>query len=344
VSRRLENHPERILVVRNDKLGDFVLALPVFELLKRHWPEAELVALVPEYTRAVAELSPFIDRDIIDPGPETRGSELGRRLRSEHFDAAVTLFSTTRIGLALRAARIPCRIAPATKLAQFLHNYRVRQRRSESTQPEYEYNLDLARELLRMHGAGGDMDIRRPVLAFEPAEVAERRGALLREHELGDTRLVILHSGHGGSANNLSLEQYAALANALHSETGHAIVLTAGPGEEEQAQKLAERIDAAPTVVHRSVDGLRAFTLLLATADLFVGGSTGPLHLAGALDRPTLAFYPRRATSSPLRWQTLNRDERRIAFCPVEPAGERDLSAVDTLEAARAASAAFLRC
>jgi ADP-heptose:LPS heptosyltransferase len=65
-----------------------------------------------------------------------------------------------------------------------------------------------------------------------------------------------------------------------------------------------------------------------------VSGSTGPLHLAAALDRPTAAFYPRRRSSTALRWQTVNGEGKRLAFMPPEGAEEGDMGSIDVAQAA----------
>ena len=54
----------------------------------------------------------------------------------------------------------------------------------------------------------------------------------------------------------------------------------------------------------------------LNTCDIFIGGSTGPLHLAGILNKKTVAFYPNLQSSTALRWQTLNEAKNRLAFSP----------------------------
>ena len=69
-------------------------------------------------------------------------------------------------------------------------------------------------------------------------------------------------------------------------------------------------------------------------ADLFISGSTGPLHIAGALDRATAAFYPRRRSATPLRWQTLSADHHRLEFCPSVEAEESDMQSIDIQQAA----------
>lgn len=322
--------PTRILVVRNDKLGDFTLALPTFALLKRALPEARIAVLVPEYTRAVAELSPAIDDVVIDPGADAGVAALAERLRSGHFDAAIVLWSTARVGWATLRAGIPWRLAPATKAVRLLYRRTLVQRRSRSVKPEFEYNLDLARSFLAAHGVAAEFPIERPLLALDADAVARRRAELVREHALdAHQRLVLVHSGSGGSANNLGLEAYARLLEHMDPERELGFLMTAGPGEEERARSLAARLEGWRCGVHVSSRGLAAFVEVLATADLFVGGSTGPLHLAGALDRPTVAFYPRRSTSSPLRWRTLNSEGRYLGFAPPEGAHERDMSAID---------------
>jgi ADP-heptose:LPS heptosyltransferase len=332
----------RILVVRNDKLGDFMLAWPALAILRASLPEAHIEVLVPEYTREVAELCPSIDSVLIDPGAEAGSAALIERLRSGRYDALLTLFSTTRIGWAGWRAGIAYRLAPATKLAQFFYNDRLGQRRSRSEKPEWDYNADLVRRFVRREGCEVQ-ESAPPYLSFETSELVELEQCFRAEHGLESQRLVFVHAGSGGSARNLSLEQYARLAAALESDRGHTLVLTAGPGERAYVDELAATLGSrAEHLVLESLGGLTAFAKLVALADVFIAGSTGTLHVAGALDVPTAAFYPRRLSSTPLRWQTLNRAERRLSWCPSAEDAESDMSSIDVEEAAREISARFL--
>ena len=97
-----------------------------------------------------------------------------------------------------------------------------------------------------------------------------------------------------------------------------------------------------PHVVYQSTNGLDNFTKHIAFADLFISGSTGPLHIAGALNVPTAAFYTRRRSATQLRWQTLNSPERRLAFSPPETAEETDMSQINVEAAAREIVKKFL--
>lgn len=326
--------PKKVLVVRNDKLGDFTLALPSFELLKRNMPELEVWGLVSEYTRELAEFYPAIDQVLVDPG-DGETLNLAGRLRKERFDAVITLFSTNRVGAAARMAGIPCRLAPATKLAQVFYNWRLTQRRSRSVKPEFEYNLDLVRAFLERQERCVSDQLERPVLRIDDSVIALRRAELAEQHGIRSlSGWVVVHPGHGGSANNLSVQQYQRLIDGLQLGANNTVIVTAGPGELDKARRLADRIESTEVIVHESTQGLGVFVEVLATAALFIGGSTGPLHLAGALDVPTAGFYPRRTTSSATRWQTLNSPGRRLAFMPPVEAGERDMSAIDIDEAA----------
>lgn len=337
--------PRRILVVRNDKLGDFMLAWPALAMLRQGLPDCAIDVLANAYTAEMARLCPSVDELVLDPGPEAAretGRALVATLRSRAYDAAILLYSTTRIARATWRAGIPCRLAPATKLAQVFCNRRLRQRRSRSEKPEYEYNEDLAAHYLRSL----DIEPQRaaaPMLRFAAAEVAAAGDAFRHEHRIAtDSPLIFLHPGSGGSARNLSPEQYAALAGGLVSRRGHHLVISAGPGEEERARAVAARLDGLPHTVYVSTEGLRRFALHLACGEVFIGGSTGPLHIAGALDLGTAAFYPRRRSATALRWQTMNRPARRLAFSPPTDAEEEDMTRVDIAAAASEISARLL--
>lgn len=344
----------RVLIVRNDKLGDFMLAWPTFALIKQYWPGVHISALVPAYTAPMARLCPWIDELLIDD-PAEPATALARRMRAENFDAMLTLYSTGRAALAGWLARIPYRLAPATKAAQLLYNHRLTQRRSRSEKPEYAYNLDLGYRLLAdfAHQPGpkqsteslGDWlprELPRPLLQFGDDAGMSKEG-FCSAHDLpAEARLIFIHPGSGGSANNLSAAQYTELACALHSEKQLAFVITAGPGEEETAASIANGINAYRAISLQPQGGLAELARTLQLADLFISGSTGPLHIAGALDRPTAAFYPRHRSGSPLRWQTLNAPEKRLVFVPGAGAGEKEVASIDVTEAAQQINKHFL--
>jgi ADP-heptose:LPS heptosyltransferase len=308
----------RILVIRNDKLGDFMLAWPAFTLLKQQYPDCNITALVPEYTRELAEYCSWIDDVIVDERRQSAVSDishLAAAIRHGNFEVSISLYSEFRTSLALWLARVPLRIGPATKIAQLFINRRLRQCRSRSEKPEHEYNTDLIRHYIQMNGDEPLPVPLPPFLVFEESVIARIREAYRAEQNIDSSRrLVIIHPGSGGSANNLTIDQYARLVHEIAKYCNVHFIVTAGPGETDIATCLAALLDDTSHSVYLSSRGLVEFSRFIAICDLFISGSTGPLHIAGALNVATAAFYPARRSATSLRWQTLNQFDRRLAF------------------------------
>lgn len=323
-----------------------MLAWPALALLRASLPDARIAALVPRYTESLARACPWIDEVLIDPGkdgPRSEQTALAKRIREGRYDALLTLFSTFRVGWLGWRARIPLRVAPATKAAQVFYSERILQRRSRSEKPEYQYNMDLAEALV--HDLGFRVVL--PQAPFWPlsdnARLAERER--LRDRlglDMGE-KWFFVHSGSGGSANNLSIEQYTELVARIEQELAvqgasrkPKWILTAGPGESEALSQLVRLLHGRgiDPVSYESDRGLVTFARSLAAADLFIAGSTGPLHVAGCLDVPTAGFFPGKRSSTALRWQPANGPGRTLGISPESGTDQSDMSRVDLAHAA----------
>lgn len=333
------NVPSRILVVRNDKLGDFMLAWPAISLIKQQYPESAIIALVNKYTKPMADLCPWIDETLIDieqGSSLSRSLQLAALIKSSRIDASISLYSTTHSALALWLARVPFRTAPATKMAQVFYNHTLRQNRSRSVKPEYLYNVDLARYFINMIG-NEPVELQDPPwLKFDPAEVSVLRQEFTKEHNIkGTAKLVFVHPGSGGSAPSLDACQYAQLIDTLATDNDWHFVITAGPGEINLARQVAEKCHTVSKCISESSKGLASFAKFLSIADMFISGSTGVLHIAGAMNVPTAAFYTRRLSATSLRWQTMNTPDKRIAISPPQSAEAENMQSIDAYDAAR---------
>lgn len=324
---------KKILIIRNDKLGDFVQALPAIALIKKAAPDWRISVLVPSYTEPLANICPYIDHIIVDAGKHANKSEQKHtqtEIQREQYHAVISLFSNTYNGLLVFKSRIPYRLAPATKLAQVFYNHRLTQRRSRSEKPEFEYNLDLAKQFLRDHGITIP-EIRPPYVSISAETAQQRKQELQQLFRLPEnTQLIFVHAGSGGSANNLSLAQYAQFIDLILQQFQAAhVILSAGPGETEQAQVLQQLCQTqARTHIYASENGLIHYTETLTAAALFIAGSTGTLHLAAALNRPTIGFFPAARTASSLRWQPINEPQRHLSFSAPAHA-EHDLNQIN---------------
>jgi len=326
---------KKILVVRNDKIGDFMLAWPSFAMLKASLPHCHITALVPNYTVALAELCPWIDSVLVDPtekSDKAKQAELVKQIRAEKFDASINLFSTTYNAKLVWKGKIPYRLAPATKLAQIFYNKRIKQKRSQSAKPEFEYNLDLIRAFLNDNKVK-IVEPSAPYLSFSDQQLVEQKAKLAEQLSLNSNKpWVYVHAGSGGSANNLSLQQYTQLVCGLEGD--FEVVLTAGPGEEQKAADLQKLMAASgrSAVLYDKNDGLVDFSCSIACADMFIAGSTGPLHIAAAIDVPTVGFFPSKRSATPLRWKPINSEGNHIAFCPPkadDKASQEDMARIN---------------
>ncbi len=265
----------RVLVVRNDKIGDLVLALPLVAALKRAGHAVGVLA--SPYAAPLLEKDPRVDR-LLRTGDSLKG-----------FDAALVLWGNWRNAAACWLAGIPRRYGISARPFSFLFSARLALRRSGAERHESDYNLDFGRAL------GLEARIEAPSLKLGRQDQAAASAALKR---LGLKKPVILHPGSRGSAQNWEPGRYSELGRALARRFKAPLLVTAGPGEEGMAAQAARACGARVA----GALPLRAFAALCGMARLFVSASTGPMHLAAAGGAPTLSLFPPLRAMSPRRW------------------------------------------
>lgn len=296
----------KLLIVRNDKLGDFITTLPAIYLIKQYDRSIHITVLVASLNSELAQNISFIDDVIVDSNQPLQS--LAMEIRIAAFDASITMFSNTRVALAQFLAGITERIAPATKLAQIFYTKRVTQRRSRVEKPEYAYNIDLAKTLF----AAMPTAVPTPLLDLDAKQHSAFMNRMRSHYELS-RRLVLFHPGSGGSTEaNLSLEAYIALASAIKPLPNLEIIFTFGPDEVELLTRFLALCDDFK--FYQSKEGLVAFSHFISQAHLFVSTSTGPYHLAAALGVRTLTFFGASKFASVKRWQAVSPAERQHPF------------------------------
>lgn len=292
-----------ILVVRTDKLGDFITALPTYYALKQHNPDNRIIALVAPLNRELAEYCDFIDEVIVDHGQSLW--QLSSQLRQADIDASVTLFSNTRVAMAQWLARIPIRIAPATKIAQIFYNRRVKQRRSQVKMAEFEYNQQLAKALFPEL----DLTYRQPLLQFDHSEIDSTYRSFCEKY--GITRPVVaFHPGFGGSSDaNWTLDEYIELVKIASDNPNVQVIMTFGPGEDGLREEAMVKAQGLDVVFYQSEKGIIEFTKLLANVKLFISTSTGTYHLAALVGTPTMTFFADTLFASVKRWKAVSEEQ-----------------------------------
>ena len=307
------NKTQNILIVRNDKIGDFTLILPAIASLKKNIPNSKIICLVSKNVEDLALQCEFIDEVITDK----KIKNLYCLLKEYKFDIAISFFSTFRIGYLLKKLNIPLRLAPKTKLAQIFYNYKLSQKRSKSKKPEYEYNIDLVYELFRIINISNIKEMSLgPYLTYDYEMVSKNRIDFINEYNLNpNKKIIFLHPGTGGSSKGLSLNDFGNICRGLRNFDDYNFLVHCSIEEEQIAKNLKISIDSEVTI--RVIEPKKSILYMIkniSICDIFIAGSTGPLHVAGALNKKTIGFYPKKKSSTSLRWETINNFENKLSF------------------------------
>jgi len=292
----------RIVIVKLSSIGDVVHTLPAAALLRRSLADAHIVWVVERRASEILRDSPVIDElieldtrawraNLLSPGTfgEVRGKlgQLGSN-GAARPDVAIDFQgliksgfvafksrASRRIGFETRELRErPCKIF-LTQQISTTHLHHV-----------IEKNLELARAAISSVGA-----IESSSGSYEfPIAVSsgdEQYVEALIENQPGS--FAIINPGGGWPTKLWPAERYAELADWLWSECGLASFVTFGPGEEALAQAVSST--AKSDHVRPVASTLKQFVALARRAELFVGGDTGPLHLAAASRTPIVGLY-----------------------------------------------------
>ena len=302
-----------ILLVRNDKMGDLILSIPAISWLRKNLPNAKLVWLVKKELRDLAMLCPHVDDVIYDDGFRS----IMNKINSYQFDIALTFFSTFRIGYLLNKAKIPIRLAPKTKLAQFFYNHKIVQKRSRSQKPEYEYNTELVNELFNILQIQDIIDIDKPpYIKLDDIKNNQIKREFAKKYQIdNEKKIIFIHPGTGGSSNTLSIEDYSKICIGLRGFDDYNFIIHHSVDDERVANDLISKLpkNISTTKISPTKDKIQ-MVKNISVCDLFISGSTGPLHIAGALNKKTVGFYPSKKSSTSLRWQTINDFDKRLDF------------------------------
>ena len=302
-----------ILVTRHDKIGDFVTMLPVCKVLKEQ-TNHKVVMLVAKVNVALAKELDFID-EVIEY--TTNSKALVKTIKAYSFDVSISGYIDTSLGKVLFKSGISQRIAPATKIAQIFFNKRVKQRRSEVKMREFEYNL----QLLKAFDKTLVLEFQKPLLdvgsisSNENSNMHSHRGRWEREEagaweqekavgSVTPNNFIIFHAGFGGSSDgNLSLDDYLRLAKKASKYIN--IVFSFGPDDGESKAYIKKHLNFNATI-RDDFQSLIDFTYFIAQSKLFISTSTGPMHLAGMSNTPTLSFFGENLFASAKRWGTIS--------------------------------------
>ena len=286
------------LVVKLRHHGDVLLASPVFTALKTSFPQIEVDALVYADTVDMLSLHPAISQvHAIDrkwkqlgiTGQIRAETRLLRALHQRHYDLIIHLTEHWRGAWLSRFLKPQWSVGPVVRgrskywKRSFSHTYSVPPHALRHT---VEANLDALR---RIGIQPLEMDRR---LTMTPGVPAEQAVSLhLEKMGLLSQQFIHIHPASRWFFKCWPVRKMVDLITRLQSE-GHSVVLTAAPDRNELA--MIDSIQAALTLPVASLAGklsLKELAALTSYAKLFIGVDSAPMHIAAAMNTPTIALF-----------------------------------------------------
>lgn len=276
-----ERWPEirRIVVIRNDRMGDLVLTLPAIHALRACYPSAWIAVLVRNEVAPLAGMAEDVDEVIVDP---VDSGALVRILEEYRADLALCISREARSSWAVWKAGVPRRVGTGFRIYSPLFHRRVDEHRQAGTRHEVEYALAFAHRC----GAGSSDRARFPLKV--PGTARESLENWLELQKVGRP-FVVLHPGDESVCPAWPASQFVELATHLEGE-GVPVVFSLGTGN----VPFSEMLDGEHPAIRsrpRFCGDAAALAALLSHSAAVVDGGGGPVHLAGALGVPALAFH-----------------------------------------------------
>ena len=262
-----------ILVRATNWVGDAVMCLPALAAIRERFPQARITILAKPWVAGLYERETFSDEVILYDSRRRR--ELVRDLRRRRFDCAILLQNALEAALIAFLARIPRRIGYNRDARGFLLTDSIAvPRPGEIPRHERFYYLELLRR-------AGILD-----------RLPESDSIRLTPPPVKRGRVIGVSPGAAfGTAKRWLPERFAEAALRIARERGASIALFGSTAERLLCEQIAGALGDHP---HRNYAGqttLAEFVELAAGCELFLTNDSGAMHIASALNVPTVAIF-----------------------------------------------------
>lgn len=282
--------------------------------IRERYPDAHLTYIVEPAAAPIVAANPHLSEVIVVPHRRGLGRiaddlALARRLRRARFDVAIDLHGGPRSAWLTRLSGAPVRVGYDIPGRAWMYTHVAHRPRELRPRHSVANQWDL---LPAWDPAFGAPDPRRhrveiPVTAAAAAAIDRR----LREWQVApDDDVIVLHVSAGNPFRRWPEASFAALAAALVAGGARRrVILTGGPSDRAATERVLEAAHAAagPDAGARLIDGetlsLIELRALCDRASLYIGGDSGPLHLASAADVPIVGLFGPTLAVRSLPWR-----------------------------------------
>ena len=327
----------RVLLIRLRLIGDVVLSTPVIRALRRAFPDATLTYLVERDAAAVVAGNRDLDRIIAVE--RTRGlrrvlddAKLAWQLRRDRYDVVIDMHGGPRSSWLALATGAGQRIGYDMPGRQWMYTRTIPRARELRPRHSVLNQWDL---LEGIEGWPGDAaDPARDAVAMPVDPEADRR-IVVRLRSAGVApghQLIVLHVSASNPFRRWPEPAFAEVVASLVSQSpDRRVILSSGPSDRLAADRIVAAARALlPAAARSQVIDFGEFDLaelraLVERSVLFIGGDTGPLHVAATTATPIVAIYGPTlpARSTPWRNPSIPSESIEIAGLPCRPCDQR---------------------
>lgn len=289
-NKRLPREGIREILVRGTNwIGDAIMTLPAVAAIRRTWPQARISLLAKPWVADVYRESNYIDRilNFEDPGRHQGPSgiiRLAGELRQCRFDMAILLQNAIEAAIIARLAVIPIRAGYNSDARGWLLTHAVRRTPAILKIHQIDYYLEMVKAL------GCDsaernlrLDLRSDTLSLADGwlKLPESRNQLIIGMAPGATY---------GPAKRWPVDRFAAVAAEIIREYGATIILFGSKQDQDVTDAIATTIkgNCLNLAGKTSVQEVMA---LIARCHAFITNDSGLMHVAGAMNIPTVAIF-----------------------------------------------------
>jgi lipopolysaccharide heptosyltransferase II len=284
-SSKLETTPiiKKILFIRIDRIGDIVLSTPALKAIKQAFPHSELTALASPSNSPLVFNNPNIDHIVVydRSGRLIDRIRVIQKLRESGFDFVIDPYPDYELETALIAffSGAMRRIGYASYGREVFFNLPVPEIRSDG------HFIDLTLDILKPVGIVTKDKTPEIYLTGDEKKWA---GNWLKERRLGTKPVVGIHPGAYYESQRWPPENFAELICELRKAGRKNLILFGGPGDERLLDSIVSM--SGEDILTYIPDDFRKFAALLSFCSVFICNNSGPLHIAVALNTPTISF------------------------------------------------------
>jgi lipopolysaccharide heptosyltransferase II len=277
-----------------------VFTTPAIRGLREHYPDAHIAYVVQSAAAPVVARNPHINDVIVTPGrPGLSGLRddlrLAIRFRAARYDLAIDFHSGPRSSLLTWLSGAPVRVGYDVPGRGWMYTARVPRPREIRPRHAVENQWDL----LNAIGIPTPDAATIPVeMVLDPHAAGVVRERLARAGVTPGHHVIVIHVSAGNPFRRWPLDSFASLVVQLVcSDASRRVIVISGPSERAAAAQLIERARAlvgpaeAESILNCGEFNLDEVRGLVDRAALYIGGDSGPMHIASTSHVPIVGLY-----------------------------------------------------